>query len=499
MNDDLNRWGPGADREEPVVEEFFAAHRRAVVEHDADEQTWEAIRVRAGRTGRGGRGGLWFLGGVVAATAAATTAFLLAGQGLGGDVAEAPPASTPTDQVVATSTAAPSTTDDTTAGTTDGASDTTGTGAAEEPVAEPSTGTVLPMLDPDATIAVAGHPSGDESPLRVSVGQYDCEAGEREWACPALLVSEDSGQTWTRTVDMFTSGFYGAVSARGHIWMWGPDLTDTDRDDIPVTPSRLVRSDDGGQTWVEVATRGTTLGVETFRSTLVVVTEGCAGGGPEECAEVVVTDLTADDATSGRRTATLEGADPLLCTTFPAPGDLPRAEIYATYDAVYVEAVGGVYRLADGASVASVVERPRDCADVLPAPESKDGLVAWEPGTAAVWTSADGGASWQEVTDLPGGVSAAASNDGTRMVIDTDQGVFVGTGGAWVRVTSVDEAEVSEIWPLGGESVRVSGRYRYVAPDLVQHDGRDLAASWLTEDGGQTWTEEPQLAIPGAP
>ena len=67
MNHDDRR---GHDDRDRLVDEFFAAHRDRVVDHPADDESWEVIRERAGR-GQRSRG-MWFLAGAVAASAEAS-------------------------------------------------------------------------------------------------------------------------------------------------------------------------------------------------------------------------------------------------------------------------------------------------------------------------------------------------------------------------------------------------------------------------------------------
>ncbi|HBO54627.1 MAG TPA: hypothetical protein DD664_05955 [Janibacter terrae] len=504
MNDDVDRAGRGADRDERRVEDFFAAHRRAVVEQQADEQTWEAIRVSAGRPRRDGRG-LWFLGGVVAAAAAATTAFLLAGQGLGGDVAEAPPASTPTDQVVATSAAVPSATEEPTAAET---TDDDATTTDEEPGAvddgngpqDPfSPGTFsLPAPDLSVPLLSVDEPSGSEGPLRTAVATVSCALtgamGPGETFCPELAVSEDEGRTWDRRVDMMAAGYHKAVSARDSTWMW-PDPYDW-RDSVePV--SRLVRSDDGGRSWTAIPTRGEkVLAVETFRSTLVVVTQGCEGRTGESCVELVVTEVTTDDVSTGRRIARVD----LPETFVHVPGSVGSSHrLMATYDAVYLD-VGalGAYRLADGEDVVTRVD-PSGCR-VTAAPESQDSLVALclaDTGLPSVRRSADGGTTWAEVEAPPGlRETPVVSNNGTRLLAATMEGVWVteDDGRTWEQ--TLDWA--SRGGPGIPEWITAVGGQELLAGDMNRQHEHTPLGRWVSSDDGRTWTEQPKVLIPNS-
>ena len=53
------------DDRDRQVEDFFDTHRSRVVEHQADDGTWEAISLRA-REARTRSRGIWFLGGAAA-------------------------------------------------------------------------------------------------------------------------------------------------------------------------------------------------------------------------------------------------------------------------------------------------------------------------------------------------------------------------------------------------------------------------------------------------
>lgn len=466
------------------VEDFFAAHRSRVVEHQADDETWEGISLRA-REARTRSRGMWFLGGAVAASAAAVATVVALG-GAGPDARPALPAGPDqsAEQPADPSRTEPPTGEDTSppGETTDPDEVTTGDGSGEQRAF------TLPVPAGDLEVTLVGEPTGEESDLRIAQFDYACEAAELEWHCPGLAVSEDSGQSWQRRVDMSAAGFYSSVAARDSIWMWGPGAGAGERPGVPTPEDTLVRSEDGGRTWTEMPTRGTPIGVETFRATLVVVTSGCADGGADTCAEVVVTDVTADDATTGRRLVTLEG---LPQPEVGVPGVTPAAALTATYDAVYVRYGSATYRIADGEQVATVVELPADGCEVTTAPESPDGLVSWCVDTDRLHTSSDGGATWREVPGVEGEeVLAVASNDGTHLVLATDAGVHVGSDGDWER-TLDGNGEVVVLRALGREDVRYGGPYRFL------RDGpEELSARWTSDDDGRTWTEQPRVVLP---
>lgn len=471
-----------------VVDDFFAAHRRAVRDLGADEETWQVVVERAGRGSRRSRG-TWFVAGAVAASALAVA--VLVGQGLGGPDALPAGPSEP-GPVAATSTPEPETTDepeesgvpgDDEPGATDEPEVTDAPGDVESPPA-----VALPVPAP-GTVTVAVHePTGEDGDLRTAVVQTECDAANYEWMCPALAVSEDAGETWTGRVDMFAAGYYEAVSSRERTWMWGPGPDGAlGRPGVPEPSGELVRSDDGGRTWTLVPTRGDhPLAVEAFRSTLVVVTDGCEGGEPGTCAEVVITDVAADDATTGRRVVRLED---LPEQAQGAPG-LLWAELSATYDAVYVTYMGTTWRIADGAEVATVVERPEEQCTLTTAPESPDGLLHWCADGEAVQVSSDGGSTWIDVPLPDGLVHGVASNDGARLAVATD-------GALWTGGEDQDWEEVLP-WPggatllkaLGGTSMSFGGPYRAYPEGAEKESQR-----WVTEDDWESWTELPPIEV----
>ncbi len=485
------------DEQDRVVDDFFAAHRRSVVDHGADEDTWQVIRERAGRGSRRSRG-MWFLAGAVAASAVGVA--VLAGQGLGGPVA-GPAATGGDDRVGVTSTAVPTPPSEgttATAGTERAdAAPTTADAAPSGGDAEPTDGTaddaagplVLPVLDPGTQVLVVGEPTGEESDLRAAQLTYDCAAATMEWDCPGLVVSEDAGETWSARVDMYEAGYYWSVASRDRIWMWGPDAgAAQDRPGVPDPSGDLVRSDDAGRTWTPVPTRGAPVAVEAFRSSLVVVTEGCEGGAPGDCAEVVVTDVEADDATTGRRLVTLPDLPRPL---YAAPG-LLAAELGATYDAVYVTYAGTTYRIADGEETATVVRRPVEQCELQTAPESQDTLVHWCHGAEVVQLSHDGGATWQDVAGPGGALRAAASNDGRRVAVATDDTLWVGGTGRWEAVLPWTPGRTL-LEAHGGSSMSFGGAYRY-DPQAADRSSQ----RWVTPDDWQTWTELPRIEVTGA-
>ncbi|SOC51382.1 hypothetical protein [Ornithinimicrobium cerasi] len=497
------------DDRDRQVEDFFETHRSRVVEHQADDETWEAISLRA-REARTRSRGMWFLGGAAAASAAAVaTAFALWGsgpgaqpaapagpgqtdvqpsdQGRGGEQPAEPPGTDPptAQEPTAPEPTPPGETADPGDGTTDG----------ESGDPEPFT---LTAPDPDVDVWYVMEPTGDESDLRVA--QFEYAPRPTDGLAVGLAVSEDAGKSWDLRVDL-GFGDNASVAARDSIWTWGS---------MGEGPLGMFRSDDRGRTAVWVPTRGLPIGVETFRSTLVVVTAGCEGDEDDSCAEVVITDVTTNDATSGRRMATLEGLSPGgpdLTNGLPLPegwtpnsglapskaltSSTPRAGLGATYDAVYVSYGNATYRIADGEEVATVVEPPGAGCWIDTAPDSPDGLVSYCWDTDRIFTSADGGSSWEEVATVEGEeVLGLASNDGTHLVLATDRGVHVGVGGQWDRTLDATGEYLVDVRALGGQTFRYGGPYAYGGEFPA------FSARWTSDDGGRTWTEQPRIVLP---
>lgn len=498
---------PGAD--DRIVDDFFAAHRERVRDHTADDRTWEVITSRAEVPGRSRIG--WFLGGAAAASVAALVLFL--SQGLGQDQGAVNPAGSSADPVAVTTASPTPGPEDPTGSDGDSASadvepddqaaPVEGSGTAEptgaqepteEETAEPEVETFeLSALSPDVALREVFEPTGDETDLRAAVVGYDC--GSPESFCPGLVVSEDAGRTWSPSVDMSAEGFYGAVNAREHIWLWSPAEGDPS---APEPRSALVRSDDAGRTWTEVATRGEgVLWVEGFRATLVVVTEGCEGGSREDCLEMVITDLDTADASDGRRVITVRD---LPAGWRGGPGILPAyGALQATYDAVYlVLPDGGTYRIADDSTEATFVPGSDTSADetagciLATAPDSQDTLLVRCPGTTDVRVSPDGGSTWETVTG-PAGQQATgvASNDGQRLFVSTDEGLFArdADGTDWEQL-------LEEAFPWALLKAYANDEVRY--GDFLRHQVTDDGTPtrrWHSDDDGRTWVEQPEFPL----
>ncbi|MGC5584958.1 WD40/YVTN/BNR-like repeat-containing protein [Ornithinimicrobium sp. W1679] len=500
------------ERDDRQVEDFFAAHRRRVLDHPADEESWEQITVRAARSRPGSRGA-WFLAGAVAASAVAMA--VLVGQGTGGgDVQPALPAG-PGDDGAVVSTGPPGdvargtdTADATDGGegeggadggagqdgevgdgpTADDPGDGTDAGAGEDGGTGEAGPVTLPPADLSGGIWRVEEPSSDEGGVTSAVYQT-CAADAEGSSCPGLAVSEEEGRSWTARADLAAAGFEDAVSGAGSVWVWSPAGPGTDA--AGETSAALLRSDDAGLTWTPVPTRGEgVMRVEVFRSTLVVVTQGCEED-TESCLEVVVTDVEDDDATEGRRHIVL---DDLPATWWGAPGPLPQLSLQATYDAVYLVLTheGVAYRIEDGEEVATRVERP-GCG-LATAPESQDGLVSWCLGSGTVGRSPDGGDTWEEIpAPSDGEVLAVASNDGRRLVVATGTSVWTSAGeDGWDRTLGLPTRVDTLLRADGGTSLRVG-----TVPVFVQTpDGEDGAGRWTSEDDGLTWTEQPPFPLP---
>ncbi|HSP61066.1 MAG TPA: hypothetical protein VLO09_08400 [Ornithinimicrobium sp.] len=498
------------ERDDRLVDDFFDAHRRRVVDHPADEETWEEITVRA-RRGRDGSRGAWFLAGAVAASAVALA--VLVGQGLGGGdaqpalpagpgqdggavVSSGPTQDVPADDADGDATTADGAGRDGVVGDGPTADDTATEGSGEDgtddgpqdvPDGSEQGPVTLPPADLSDGIWMVEEPSSDEGGVMSAV-YMTCAADETGSLCPGLAVSEDGGGSWTARADLRAAGYEDAVSGRGSIWVWsggGPG------GQVPEVATPLLRSDDAGRTWTPVPTRGEgVMRVEVFRSTLVVVTRGCEED-TENCLEVVVTDVEDDDVTEGRRRIVL---DDLPATWWGAPGPLPQLSLQATYDAIYLllteEGVG--YRIADGEEVATRFDRP-GCG-LATAPESQDGLVAWCPGAGTVERSPDGGGSWEEVpAPAGGGVLGVGSNDGRHLVVATGTGIWVtGEDDGWDRTLDLTSPSDTLVRAEGGTAVRVGTGSVY----LETADGEDAAARWTSDDDGRTWTQEAPFPVP---
>ena len=134
------------------------------------------------------------------------------------------------------------------------------------------------------------------------------------------------------------------------------------------------------------------------------------------------------------------------------------------------------------------IERPGCLTNA--APESPDSLVSWCAGSTTVEVSTDGGTTWEERSGFGGTeVVGVASNDGQRLAVATDDGLWTGTDDVWERALDWPGGR-TRLDALAGQSMRFGGWFRFVADADPESYKR-----WTTDDDGRTWTEQPPPEI----
>lgn len=495
-------FGPDLDGPDPV-RDFFAAHRDQIVEHEADDLTWQQIRRQA-RAADGSRRRAWLTGAGIAASAAILGLVLMQAF-RGGDEppSPAPPPTAATDDSSITGTEEP-TGDAPTPEPTEATGEETGQEPAEEttpegaeqppedPATEPPSGTA-PAEDPGSEDEEtdAGPPQ-DEIPMidagwtnlpmgmgerLASIRKTACEDGT-DGLCSTLYLSEDGGLTWGEPVDLDALGITEVDRTEDALWGWGP--------------AGLLRSEDLGRTWTEVPHHGPqVLRVKAWPQEMVVVTGDCSGG---SCTDVRITlvDPDTEDATDG---PTVEVGE-----TVSAPV-LPRR----TQEAVYVRFDGDapedaeVWRVpVDGSEGSSL--RPADhCSagpgvrtELVGAARTEDDLYLacqgtgdGEDGTVELLRSGDGGQEWEPVAtvDAPR-LCGLATGDGTDIVLAAVGGIWAShdSGESFTRTLehpTLEECRISELVYASGTT--------YVGRARTGLGTTNPAGFFRSHDAGDSW------------
>jgi hypothetical protein len=308
--------------------------------------------------------------------------------------------------------------------------------------------------------------------------------------CTSVARTDDAGKTWTGVPAPVTGPADGATGVSqirflsgADGWAFGPQLYATH---------------DGGHTWARVATDGLRVtDLETVGSRAFALFASCTGTGPafaDDCASYTLysSPAAADDWTPvGPATSGLSGGAASLVLT------QTRGYLLAPDRMLYSGPVNGPVNgsapwqrvasipcpvgpsLADGQPTGALLAAA-DTANLVLACASSSA-----PGTQQakqVFTSANGGMTWQNAGAAPGlglATSVAATPDGTY-VLATGQGIDVqpAGSGAWQAATLTGPA------PAGG--------FGYVGM-TTDAQGIALPADpaagtvWFTFDGGKTW------------
>ncbi len=309
--------------------------------------------------------------------------------------------------------------------------------------------------------------------------------------CTSVARTDDAGKTWFGVPAPLTGAPDGATGVGGirflngeDGWAFGPQLFATH---------------DGGRTWTQVDTGGLRVtDLETVGDRAFAVFASCTGSGADFAAQC--TAFTLYSSPAGADDWTPVGASTSGLSDPGAPGS---ASIVLTGSAGYLLGPGGMLFTGpvDGSAAWSSAGR-LPCAVGTAQPDGQPSgallgaidatsliLACAQPAAGAgggeqkvVYSSADGGASWQRLATAPtaGTVSAVAASPSQAVMLGTDQGIdLLGAGGSgWQQATLVTGA------PAGGFGyVGMTTDTQGIALPANAADG----VVWFTFDGGARW------------
>jgi photosystem II stability/assembly factor-like uncharacterized protein len=364
----------------------------------------------------------------------------------------------------------------------------TGGGAPESsssarPAPSPSRPPVPPNFQPTSVtfvstsigwvIGQAGTPGHCATQYCTSVARTD-NAGKTWFGVPAPLTGAPDGATGVGGI-RFLNGEDG--------WAFGPELFATH---------------DAGHTWTRVNTDGLRVtDLETVGDRAFAVFASCTGSGPDFAAQC--TKFTLYSSPAGADDWTPVGASTSGLT---GPGGPGSASIVLTGSRGYLLGPDGMLLSGpvDGTAWSPVARVP--CAAGTAQPDGQPTgalfgaidatnliIACTQPAAGPVggeqkviYSSADGGASWNHLATAPtaGIASAVAASPSQTVVLGTDQGIdLLGAGGSgWQQATLVTGA------PAGGfQYVGMTTDLQGIALPVNATDG----VVWFTFDGGASW------------
>jgi hypothetical protein len=364
----------------------------------------------------------------------------------------------------------------------------TGGGAPESsssarPAPSPSRPPVPPNFQPTSVtfvstsigwvIGQAGTPGHCATQYCTSVARTD-NAGKTWFGVPAPLTGAPDGATGVGGI-RFLNGEDG--------WAFGPELFATH---------------DAGHTWTRVDTGGLRVtDLETVGDRAFAVFASCTGSGPDFAAQC--TRFTLYSSPAGADDWTPVGASTSGLSSGAGAGS---ASIVLTGSRGYLLGPDGMLFSGpvDGTAWSPVARVP--CAVGTAQPDGQPTgalfgaidatnliIACTQPAAGPVggeqkviYTSADGGASWNHLATAPtaGIASALAASPSQTVMLGTDQGIdLLGAGGSgWQQATLVTGA------PAGGfQYVGMTTDLQGIALPVNATDG----VVWFTFDGGASW------------
>jgi len=313
--------------------------------------------------------------------------------------------------------------------------------------------------------------------------------------CTSMAGTDDGGSTWHGVKPPVTGaprGSAGVSQVRffdtSDGWAFGPQLWATH---------------DGGRTWAQISTGGLRVAaLETAGQRVFAVWAQCTGSGADFAAQCTSSALYSA-AHGSNNWAPVPGAG----TSFSLSGTASSAALVLTGTRGYllppdgellsgpVTSQGAWQPVTGTAAPAAAPCKPGPAqpdsqpAGALLAPTSTSGLVLVCAGQAAggsqpktVYTSADGGRTWQRAGNAPaqGTATSVAGTTAGTIVLATTQGIELSTDGG-------------ATW-TAAQGALPSGGFGYVGM-TTQDQGvavpanANLHAVWFTYDGGTTWRE----------